>query len=107
MFGINRVYIHEITQKHVSRHSVHIFLKLYPGLAISQEEDVCPNESISMLMCFCAILNIWKGQVTGGSTQVTIDMCPLAVPGPSVVVYTRFRKGIKMIEKMICKIKFN
>lgn len=52
---------------------------------------------------------MWKGQVSVGSAQGTIDMFPLAVTRPLIVAYTRFRKGIKMIEKdkMIYKIKFS
>lgn len=37
------------------------FLKLYPGVDISQEEDVYPSEYTSMVTYFCAILNIKKG----------------------------------------------
>lgn len=99
MFGTGRVDKHEITYKHVSRQSAHTFLKLYPGVDISQEEDIYPSEYISMLTCFCSILNIKKGHTTRGFTQGTIDTFPLPLPEPLIVVYTRFKNGIGMIEK--------
>lgn len=107
MFGIGRVDKHEITYKHVSRCSAHTFLKLYPGVDISQEEDVYPSEYISMLTQFCAILNIKKVHRTRESAQGTIDTFPLPFPEPLIVVYTRFRKGIEMIRRIKQKLKFN
>lgn len=84
-----------------------LFPKLYPGLEISQEEDIHPSECISMLLCFGALLNTGRRQVTGESAQGTRDTIPLAALGPLSVLY--IRKGIKMIQKdkMVCETQFN
>lgn len=61
VLGRSRVDKYEIAHVHGSWHSAHIFLKLYPVLEISQEEDVFPSAEMSMLRCFWALLSLWRG----------------------------------------------
>lgn len=93
-------YLHRNIHEYVYEHSSHIFPNVIgQDVEVGQEVDrfsyvpwcvLSGLYCISTVICFHAILNIWKTQITKESGEGVKVLLILAAPEPLNLVYPRF-----------------